>query len=136
MAKPKALTFAQAMKLMRSSDPETQERGFGQIEARAAEHLDDLLAAFATERDHGLRCWLLELIGVARSERAFPVLQEALEGSDDSLRTWAVHGLAALDTKAARTLLWDAEQSESNSTEETAEIRRVLAELRAARKYP
>jgi hypothetical protein len=46
MGKPKALTFAQAMKLMRSSDPETKERGLDQIEARAAEHIDDLLAAF------------------------------------------------------------------------------------------
>lgn len=80
-----AARFQRAMWLMRRRDPQAREDGF-----------------------HLLRCWLLELIGRARSEAALPLLAEQLHGQDPSLRTWAAHGLEALDTKAARHELWKA----------------------------
>ena len=58
--------------------------------------------------DHGLRCWLLELIGAARSPDALPVLGAQLNSDDEALRDWAVTGLEKLDTPEARTLLWHA----------------------------
>ena len=55
-----------------------------------------------------MRCWLLELIGAARSPDALPVLGAQLDSSDESLRYWAVAGLEKLGTPEARTLLWRA----------------------------
>jgi hypothetical protein len=101
--------FQHAMRLMRRHDPQAKEHGFHLLRPHAAEHLDELIAAFANERDdHGLRCWLLELIGEARSPRALPVLVEQLHSDDESLRSWAVTGLQQLHTKPARTELWKA----------------------------
>ena len=48
--------------------------------------------------DHGLRCWLLELIGAAPSPAALPVLGAQLGSNDESLRDRAVAGLKKLDT--------------------------------------
>lgn len=94
---------------MRRRDPQAREDGFHLLLPHASEHVDELIAEFAAERDdHGLRCWLLELIGQARSEAALLLLVEQLHGQDPSLRTWAARGLECLDTKAARQELWKA----------------------------
>jgi len=94
--------FQEAMRLMRRRDPQAREDGFHRLLPHAARYLDDLIAAFDREPDHGLRCWLLELIGEARSTQALPVLVGQLHGDDESLRSRAVRGLERLDTKPAR----------------------------------
>jgi hypothetical protein len=97
------------MRLMRSRDPQAQESGFQLLLPHAGEHVDELVAAFDQERaDHGLRCWLLELIGEARSPGALRLLVEKLNSDDEPLREWAVRGLELLDTKPAREQLWRA----------------------------
>ena len=58
--------------------------------------------------DHGLRCWLLELIAAARSPAAVPVLAAQLESRDESRRGRAAAALERLGTREARTLLWRA----------------------------
>jgi hypothetical protein len=88
------------------------EDGFQLLTAMAAEHVDELIAEFALATDHGIRCWLLELIGQARSPRAFDLLVAQLRSDDESLRTWAKRGLRLLDTKDARRVLWRHEQNE------------------------
>ncbi len=99
--------FRDAMRLMRSHDPQLQEDGFRTLLPVASEHLDELLEEFQAERDdHGLRCWLLELIGAARSDKGLPVLADQLSSPDEALRGWAEHGLRLLDTKEARRILW------------------------------
>jgi hypothetical protein len=50
-----------------------------------------------------VRCWLLELIGEARSPQALPVLVEQLNGDDEALRSWAVRSLEQLDTNRPAT---------------------------------
>ncbi len=100
--------FDQAMQLMRRHNPQDQEDGFGLLRSRAGEYISELLAEFGREHDHGLRCWLLELIGEARSERALPLLTEQLHATDPALRDWAIHGLQKLDTPAARYALYKA----------------------------
>jgi HEAT repeat protein len=101
--------FDEAMRLMRKADPQLREDGFQLLRDHAAEHLDELITEFGREdNDHGLRCWLLELIGESRSERAFPLLAEQLHSSDESFRGWAVRGLQDLGTKAARQALYQA----------------------------
>jgi hypothetical protein len=100
--------FREAMRLMRSHDPQRQEDGFNLLLPHAADHLDELIAEFEHEQDHGLRCWLLELIGDARSPDALPILGGQLYSNDESLRDWAVRGLKQLDTRQARALLFRA----------------------------
>ena len=94
------------MALMRKRNALAREEGFHALLPRAREHVQDLMAEFATEADHGLRCWLLELIGEARSEDAFELLCTEAGSPDKALRDWAVRGLTMLDTRAARTFLF------------------------------
>jgi len=100
--------FQHAMRLMRSRDPQTGEDGFHLLLPHAASHVEALIVEFNRESDHGLRCWLLELIGEARSPQALPVLVEQLNGADEALRSWATRGLEQLDTKPARQHLYQA----------------------------
>lgn len=97
------------MGLMRRRDPQGREDGFRLLLPHASDHVDELMVAFVEEgEDHGLRCWLLELIGEARSPSALSLLVEQLHGDDESLRDWAVRGLEMLDSKPAREELWRA----------------------------
>lgn len=97
------------MRLMRRRDPQVQESGFQLLLPHAAEHVEELMAAFDQERtDDRLRCWLLELIGEAGSPDAMPLLVEQLQSDDELLQGWAVRGLQLLDTKSARQQLWRA----------------------------
>ena len=88
------------MRLMHSHNPQIREDGLNQLRPHVTQHLEELITEFNREADHGLRCWLLELIGEARSPDALPVLVEQLHGADESLRSWAIRGLEQLDTKA------------------------------------
>lgn len=101
------------MKLMRKSDPLQQEEGFHALLPHAREFLPQLMSEFRTEgrngKDHGLQCWLLDLIGEAQSPEALPLLVEHLLHQDESFRSWAIDGLKKLDTKLARQILWELE---------------------------
>lgn len=97
--------FREAMWLMRRHDPQRNEDGYHMLLPVAHEHVDELIEAFQEEHDdHGLRCWLLELIGEARSEKALPVLAEQLNSSDEQLQAQAERGLKLLNSKEARRL--------------------------------
>ena len=96
------------MRMMRKRDAATQEDGFHWLLARAREILPELIIEFRKERDHGLRCWLLELIGEAHDPRAFELLVEYLHCEDELLRDWAITGLNALNTREARKALFEA----------------------------
>jgi hypothetical protein len=120
--------FEAAMRLMRRHDPASQEEGFQVLHGRAAAHLDRLLRAFAQEVDHGLRCWLLELIGDAESPKAMETLADEMRSDDESLRFWAIRGLVLLNTKEARTLLWEAQSWELGTKEATASFRAEIRE--------
>ena len=97
--------FAACIKMMRQHNPQVQEDGFHQLLRHASEYVSELLAEFRSETGLGLRCWLLELIGAAKSPEVFPLLTENLHSDDESLRHWAVFGLEHLNTKEARTIL-------------------------------
>jgi hypothetical protein len=60
--------------------------GFREAMRLMRDHLDELVTQFEQEDDHGLRCWLLELIGAARSPGGLPVLSAQLASNDESLR--------------------------------------------------
>jgi HEAT repeat protein len=96
--------------MMRKHDPQVQEDGFGLVKRVAAEYVGELIVAYSDETDRGLRCWLLELLGEARSPEALPVFVEALATPDDPIRHRGEMGLEKLDTKEARTLLWEHRQ--------------------------
>ena len=105
---PKFPGYRACLAMMRKHNPQTSEDGFYLLLPHAAEHIDALLLDFQAEQDHGLRCWLLELIGAARSTKAFALLREQLLSSDEAMRYWGIHGLRALNTPEARQVLFDA----------------------------
>lgn len=108
MRAPKFPGYRACLAMMRKHNPQTSEDGFHSLLPHAAEHIDALMADFQAEKTHGLRCWLLELIGAARSAKAFDLLCEQLQSSDEALRYWAIHGLQDLNTAEARQVLFDA----------------------------
>jgi hypothetical protein len=126
--------FDACMHMMRKRNAYIQEEGFHALRPHAAEFLPQLIEAFHSEEDRGLRCWLLELIGEARSTEAFPILQGQLTGDNESFRYWAIVGLKQLDTKEARKALWEARSYSFATPEETLffqeELERVLSNPR------
>lgn len=102
----KKFSFKECMKLMRASDAMTQEDGFHWLLPRAHEHVEELIREFENEKNIGLRCWLLELLGEAKSDLALPVFQECINDNDEMLRGWAISGLETLDTRESRTTLY------------------------------
>jgi hypothetical protein len=100
--------FKACLSMMRKRNSQTQEDGFHFLRPHAAEYVDELIAEFEMERDHGLRCWLFELLGYARSPKTFFVFVEYLKSDDESFQSWAAKGLHNLNTKDARQALWDA----------------------------
>jgi len=100
--------FSACMRMMRQHDPRIQEDGFHFLMREAHRFVDELIVEFDSETDHGLRCWLLELLGDARDPKALPIFLKHLKGDDDSFRAWAVEGLKSLNTKEARRALYEA----------------------------
>lgn len=97
------------MERMRESDVQVQEDAFDFLREHADAYVDELIEEFEAGRDdHGLRCWLLELIAEARSPKALEVFRGQLESVDESLRMWAVRGLEMLDSREAGRVLDDA----------------------------
>lgn len=104
--------FAAALRLMRSRDPQLAENGFESLRQVAWAHVAELIEEYRNERaDHGQRCWLLELIGEARSDEALDLLSAELYNPDAALSRWAARGLETLDTKDARRALWQWRQN-------------------------
>ena len=114
------------MEMMRKRDPATREDGFHWLMPHASEHIHELIAEFESEEDFDLRCWLLELIGLAKSPDAFDFFARQLHADDSRLRNRALEGLKNLDSKEARTLLWRARSFTLSSPEETQEFRSTL----------
>lgn len=100
-------SFQVLLSEMRSRDALKAEGAFYLLLPRAADHVEDLLEAFAQEQSHGVRCWLLELIGEARAERAFDLLRINAASEDEAFRSWAIRGLQKLGTPAARFALFE-----------------------------
>lgn len=103
--------FARGMAMIHKHDPQVKEGGFGLVKGVAAAHVHELIGAYTDETDRGVRCWLLESLGEARSSEALPVIVDALASPDDSIRDWGQAGLEKLDTKDARTLPGEHRQS-------------------------
>ena len=117
------------LSMMRKHNPQTQEDGFDFLSQHAAEYVDELMAEIESEQEHGLRCWLLELLGEARSPKVLPLFVKYLKSEDESLRTWAAAGLHKLNTKEARQLLWDARSHRFDDPEETKRFHNMLDEV-------
>jgi len=115
---------------MRKHDPRISEDGFGWLLPHAAEHVHELMDEFAKEKVHGLQCWILELIGEAKSAEAFDFLAGHLRSGDEAFRYWAMRGLYNLGTKQARSLLWEARSWTLSTPEETDAFRLELDTVR------
>ncbi|MBI3438337.1 MAG: HEAT repeat domain-containing protein [Proteobacteria bacterium] len=92
---------------MRSRNAVDAEGGFLVLQRIASNRVAELLAEFETETDEGVRCWLLELIGEARSPAGFDLFCEQFAVGRESLRNWGIRGLQLLATPEARSFLYE-----------------------------
>ena len=85
-----------------------KEEVFWDLVPHAEEYIYELMKDFRDEKNRGIRVWLIDLIGYARSPDAFELLKEQLYHGDPlCFRLYAIDGLKKLDTKEARTVLWE-----------------------------
>jgi hypothetical protein len=106
MAKTRQPSFEECLAMMREGNPQVAEAGYGVLAPRVKKLLPRLIAAFETEDGHGTKCWLLQLIGEARSEAAFDCWKREAQSDDGAIRSWAVRGLTKLDTQPSRDFLF------------------------------
>lgn len=83
----------------------------GELQANAASHAPELIAAFWAERDERVRRILLGVICEVKLPEALPVFVEHLRSKDENLRYWAEEGLRSLNTPESRKALWQNGQS-------------------------
>src|SRR5262249_15695835 len=83
------------------------ENGFHHLLPYAADYVQQLIAEFNSERVHGLRCWLLDLIGQSGSPEAFRFLVESLRSDDERLRSLEVAAWIPLGLLQLRRLSCD-----------------------------
>lgn len=94
--------------MMRKKGAMIQEDGFSWLLPEAHRFVDEIIAEFNSETDHGLKCWLLELLGNTHDQKTLPLFLKYLKSEDESFRYWAIEGLKALDCKEARRALYEA----------------------------
>jgi hypothetical protein len=95
------------MRLIRNrGDPLAQEEGYALPRPHAAAFLDALRQELAHAKDPFIQGWLLELIGDARSNQAFPIVVGYLLHPDTRLQHWARDGLFKLaETREGRRII-------------------------------
>jgi len=86
----------------------TSESGFSWLSWYAREYVEKLRAELDRETNRGLRCWLLELIGIAKDQSGLDLFAGYLKCGDDSFRFWAIAGMRELDTAEARRIMSEA----------------------------
>jgi hypothetical protein len=108
-SEPRTKDFERWLAMMRKRDPQIQEDGFHALRPHARRFVVPLAAAFAIETDHGLRCWLLELLGEARDPQLTEMFLALLDDPDEAIRGWAIIGLQDLapTVKEVRRALFD-----------------------------
>ena len=87
---------------------------FSFLAANANKFIGEMIVEFKIEKNHGLKCWLLELIGESKSPKSFDILKDNLQNENESLRDWAILGLKNLNTKEARRLLFESDIKNTN----------------------
>jgi hypothetical protein len=123
--------FKACMQMMHKHDPQLKEEGFALLAPHAHEFIDELIDEIQNEQEHGLKCWLLELLGESHSEKATIVFQQYLKHEDEGFRYWAAQGLHTLNTKRARQILWDARSHTFATQNETQQFLEMLNAVQA-----
>ncbi len=78
--------FKQCLRLMRKHNGQTQEDGFQWLLPHASKYVPELIEEFKKEKDPRLRCWLVELIGSAKSPEAFAFFAEQMRSPEEGVQ--------------------------------------------------
>ena len=100
-------TVAVCLQLLRHRDAEKSEEGFHWLLPRAKQHMSDLAAALQSETHEGAACWLCELLASTRMDEAVQALAPRLNDPRQRVRESARVWLSWMDTRAARTAIYD-----------------------------
>jgi hypothetical protein len=98
-----------------------------ELTTHAAEHLEEMMTIFHAETDEWVRTMLFWPITEARLPQAFSFLLESLYSDNPQFRQLAIRGLKLLDTREARTALWEARNHSFPTEQETQDFRRLLS---------
>lgn len=79
-----------------------------ELAENAAAHLLELIAAFRSEPSEDVRLYIMMALDLARPPEAAAFLAEVLREGNPRLVTFATMALQGIDTKEARTALWNA----------------------------
>ena len=121
--------IAQGLTLLRHRKGGYWEAVFGDFETHAPELLDELIQVCRDTSNADIRWMLLEIIGGVQSTTALTLFTDYLTDPDERVRWWAAYGLHALNTKEARTFLWDARTRALIQVEDPNNMRGMLDEI-------
>lgn len=82
-----------------------------QLAANAGRCLDELAEGWRTDPDERVRLYILMALDIARIPESVPFLAEVLRGSDERCAYYAEEALKGINTREARTALWQAKHS-------------------------
>ena len=84
-----------------------------ELTKNARENVEELISATRVEleRDSNVGRMLLHVVADSKLPEAFGMFVELLKSPDLTLRQYGVEGLKQLDTKEARRLIWEYEQT-------------------------
>jgi hypothetical protein len=104
------------------------ESAYFALQKYANTHIEDLISEFRSATNPGVRQYLLELIGEARSPKSLPILTEVLQSDEEPLWSWAIYGLRDLKSHEARKVLWEAKSYVKQTEELTRLFQETLAQ--------
>ena len=82
-----------------------------QLKEHAAQHLEELMSAIRADENAGIRLMLMGALEEAAVPESLPLWKEYLQSGNDEERQYAERALKAINTKEARRLLWEHEQT-------------------------
>jgi HEAT repeat protein len=100
------------------------------LEHHVADQYDELIQAIEQEQDARVRRILFAALVHQPSDDAITLCRHFLTGPDEHLRTYAAQGLARLNTKQARQILWQARSHQFADYTETERFRKLLNDLK------
>jgi hypothetical protein len=83
-----------------------------ELAANAANCFPELIAAYRADSNDDVRMYVMMALEIARLPEAVPFFAEVICDGDDRFTPYAKRALKGIDTREARTALWNAEHAE------------------------
>lgn len=123
--------FKKGMELLRKkSNGMMQEEGYHWLLTRVDEYLDDLIAEFSKPENVRIQDWIIELIGLSTSPKAFEFLRDQLFENDPRNKSWVIYGLVNFRPFELRQLIEDLDIIEEYTPDVDPDVKVAWDEIR------